>query len=43
MELSKLEFSKSQKQECELFENYIKKKASGGCLLNILEAGCGLY
>lgn len=40
MKLSKLELLKSQKQECELFERNIKKKASSGFQLNILEAGC---
>ena len=43
MKLSKLELLKSQKQECELFERYIKKKASSGFQLNILEAGCGRF
>ena len=41
MKLPNLELLKSQKQECGLFEKYIKKKASSGCQLNILEAGCG--
>jgi 2-polyprenyl-3-methyl-5-hydroxy-6-metoxy-1,4-benzoquinol methylase len=43
MKLSKLELLKNQKQECELFERYIKKKASSGFQLNILEAGCGRF
>lgn len=34
---------KDQNQECELFGNYIKKKADGGGQLNILEAGCGRF
>lgn len=41
--LPKLELLKSQKQECKLFEGYIKKKSSSGCQLNILEAGCGRF
>jgi len=30
MDIPKLELLKSQKQECELFERYVKKKASSG-------------
>lgn len=43
MKISKLELLKNRKQEYELFKRYIKKKASSGCQLTILEAGCGRF
>lgn len=39
--MDKIQLVKSYTQECHLAEDYIKRKAIGGSLLQILEAGCG--